>query len=147
MNFTHCTNALRWYLYTMMIQNKFESWISAVHLLLLIRTLISWRKLYNSWKPDAWENETFTTCLQMIQLQNSHCKESLLKWKQRSRKWTICSVEYTATVPYRDTQLCLKTAVLQLYKLHCELSKQLWDVTSLLRRLYVQLQKSTGLYY
>jgi len=33
MNFTHCTNALRWYLYTMMIQNKFESWISAVHLL------------------------------------------------------------------------------------------------------------------
>ena len=27
MNFTHCTNALRWYLYTMMIQNEFESWI------------------------------------------------------------------------------------------------------------------------
>ena len=33
MNFTHYINALRWYLYTMMIQNKFESWISAVHLL------------------------------------------------------------------------------------------------------------------
>jgi len=33
MNFTHCINALQWYLYTMMIQNKFESWISAVHLL------------------------------------------------------------------------------------------------------------------
>ena len=33
LNFTHCINALRWYLYTMMIQNKFKSWISAVHLL------------------------------------------------------------------------------------------------------------------
>jgi len=33
MNFTHCTNALRWYLYTIMIQNKFESWISVIHLL------------------------------------------------------------------------------------------------------------------
>jgi len=32
MNFTHCTNVLRWYLYTMMVQNKFKSWISAGHL-------------------------------------------------------------------------------------------------------------------
>ncbi len=101
MNFTHCINALRWYLYTMMVQNKFKSWISAVHLLFAYENSNILKKALQQLK--TWCMRGWNLCYMLTDdsaAKQTTVKKAFLKLKAEKQKVNhlLCRVHSNCTL-------------------------------------------------
>ncbi len=101
MNFTHCTNALRWYLYTMMVQDKFESWISVIHLLFthensdILKKALQQLKI---WCMRGWN--LYYMLIDDSATEQTAVKKAFLKLKAKKQKVNhlLCKVHSNCTL-------------------------------------------------